>query len=157
MAEKTVLLNFLKKLPAFVQHLYALLLIGFGWIIFSFTDASAGLSCFASLFGIGTGTFCTPTIGYQIIRALPLLVIGALGATPLPKRLWDQLCTIDWTGIGAIRADGTEEPIRMEKSELSGRGKIFAVLTTAGTLALLVVCTAYLVDSTFSPFLYFIF
>ncbi len=157
MAEKTFLLNFLKKLPSFVQHLYALLLIGFGWIIFSFTDASAGLSCFASLFGIGTSTFCTPTIGYQIVRALPLLVIGMIGATPLPKKIWDKLCTVDWTHIGAIREDGSEEPIRMEPTVLSVRGKIFAVLTTAGTLALLVTCTAYLVDSTFSPFLYFIF
>ena len=157
MAEKTFLLNVLKKLPSVVGHLYALLLIGIGWIIFSFTDASAGLSCFASLFGIGTSTFCTPTIGYQILRALPLLIIGAFGATPLPKKLWDKLCTIDWTGVGAIRVDGAEEPIRMEKSALSLRGKVFAVLTTAGTLALLIVCTAYLVDSTFSPFLYFIF
>ncbi|MBQ5925457.1 MAG: hypothetical protein IIX03_01950, partial [Paludibacteraceae bacterium] len=123
MAEKTFLLNALKKTPAFVQHIYSLLLIGLGWIIFSFTDASAGLNCFASLFGIGTSAFCTPTIGYQILHSLPLLIIGAIGATPLPKKLLDKLCTVDWISVGAIREDGTEEPIYMEKKELSVRGK----------------------------------
>ena len=40
---------------------------------------------------------------------------------------------------------------------LTARGKVFAVLTTVGCILLLFVTTAYLVDSTFSPFLYFIF
>jgi len=34
---------------------------------------------------------------------------------------------------------------------------VFACLTTVGTAAVFMVCVAYLVDSTFSPFLYFIF
>ncbi len=158
MLEKTFLLGLLKKLPKFVGHVYALLLIGFGWIIFSFTDAAAGVNCFLSLFGIGTSTFCTPTVGYQILHSLPLLLIGAVGATPLPKTLWDKLCTTDWTRIGAIREDGFEEPDVMEDTTvLTRRGKLFGVLTSAGTFALLIVCVAYLVDSTFSPFLYFIF
>ncbi|MGN1346476.1 MAG: MBOAT family O-acyltransferase [Eubacteriales bacterium] len=157
MLEKTFLLNALQKIPAVFRHLYALLLIGFGWILFSFTDAAAGLNCFAALFGIGTSGFCTPTLGYQISRALPLLLIAAVGATPLPKRIWDRLCTVDWTGTGAIRADGTEEPIRMDPTALSTRGRVFGWLTAVGTALLFVVCTAYLVDSTFSPFLYFIF
>ncbi len=158
MLEKTFLLGLLKKLPKFVGHVYALLLIGFGWIIFSFTDAAAGVNCFLSLFGIGTSTFCTPTVGYQILHSLPLLLIGAVGATPLPKTLWDKFCTTDWTRIGAIREDGFEEPDVMEDTTvLTRRGKLFGVLTSAGTFALLIVCVAYLVDSTFSPFLYFIF
>jgi len=157
MAEKTFLLKVLQKLPSALQHLYALLLIGFGWILFSFTDAAAGLQCFASLFGIGTGAFCTATVGYQVLRSLPLLCIGAVGATPWPKRVWDSLCTVDWTAVGAIREDGTAESLVMENTPLSLRGKVFAGLTAAGTGILLVVCTAYLVDSTFSPFLYFIF
>ena len=32
-----------------------------------------------------------------------------------------------------------------------------AVVTTVGTMAVFMVCVAYLVDSMFSPFLYFIF
>ena len=64
---------------------------------------------------------------------------------------------MDWISVGAIREDGTEEPIYMEKKELSVRGKVMAVATTVGTMAVFMVCVAYLVDSTFSPFLYFIF
>ena len=157
MLEKTFLLKALKKTPAVVQHLYALLLIGFGWIIFSYTDASAGLRCFGSLFGIGTSTFCTPTVGYQILHGLPLLLIAAIGSTPLPKKLWDKLCTVDWIRIGAIREDGTEEPIEMDEPVTGVRAKTMAVVTTVLTFAIFMICVAYLVDSTFSPFLYFIF
>ncbi len=157
MIEKTFLLKALKKTPAVVQHLYALLLIGFGWIIFSYTDAAAGLNCFGSLFGIGTSAFCTPTVGYQILHSLPLLLIAAVGSTPLPKKLWDKLCTVDWIRIGAIREDGTEEPVVMDEPVTSVRAKTMAVVTTVLTFAIFMICVAYLVDSTFSPFLYFIF
>ncbi len=157
MLEKTFLLKALKKTPAVVQHLYALLLIGFGWIIFSYTDASAGLRCFGSLFGIGTSSFCTPTVGYQILHGLPLLLLAAIGSTPLPKKLWDKLCTVDWIRIGAIREDGTEEPIEMDEPVTGVRAKTMAVVTTVLTFAIFMICVAYLVDSTFSPFLYFIF
>jgi len=157
MVEKTFLLKALEKLPKFIRHIYALLLIGFGWIIFSFTDAGAGISCFASLFGIGTSAFCPPTVLYSVLRALPLIIIASVGATPLPKKLWDKLCTVDYTRIGAIRVDGTEEPLVDDNAALSVRGKIFSVIGTLGYAGLFLVCVAYLVDSTFSPFLYFIF
>ena len=127
MLEKTFLLKVLSKVPKFVRHVYALLLIGFGWIIFSYTDIGAGLICFASLFGIGTSVVATPTLLYQFIQVLPLLVVGILGVTPLPKKVWG----------------GCEKELMWLKPIL--------------IMSLFLVCVAYLVDSTFSPFLYFIF
>ena len=62
-----------------------------------------------------------------------LLTIAALGATPLPRRL-----------CGAL-----------ESSRAGAR--VLSVLEPLGVLTLLVLCTAYLVDGTFSPFLYFRF
>ena len=131
MLEKTFLLKLFDRLPHFVRHIYALLLIGIGWIIFSYTDAAAGLSCFAALFGIGTTAFSNSVIWYQLAHSLPLLTIACIGATPLPKTLWSKF---------------TEK-----KPTFAGIGTIVL------GLASFIVVVAYLVDSTFSPFLYFIF
>ena len=155
MLEKTFLLKALDRIPRIFRHLYALFLIGVGWILFSFTDMAAGWQTFRSLFGFGTEAFATPTVGYEFLHALPLLLIAALGATPLPKRIWDSLCRCDWTAEGALDEKGREIPVK--DAPLGTRGRIFGVLTAAGCFGILLLSTAYLVDSTFSPFLYFIF
>ena len=155
--EKTFLLKRLEKLPKIVGHLYALLLIGFGWILFSYTDMAAGARCFLALFGVGVNALSSPVIGYEFLHAVPFLLIAVLGATPLPKRIWDRLAEHDWVSCGAILPDGREMPVTEAGLALSRRGKVFAVLTTVGCVFLFVFCVAYMVDSTFSPFLYFIF
>ena len=103
------------------------------WFLTGFwhTDAAAGLSCFAALFGIGTKAFANSVVWYQLLHSLPLLAIAGIGATPLPSRLWNKLAEKKpvVTGIGGIA---------------------LAILS-------FVVVVSYLVDSTFSPFLYFIF
>lgn len=138
--EKTFLLNILKKCPAFVRHVYSLLLVGFGWILFSYSDMHEGFSCFRSLFGIGVDSFCTPTVGYTFIRSLPLLLFAAIGCTPFPKKLYNYLC-----------GHAPETKISSEYQN------VFRCLTAIGCIVVMLLCTAYLVDSTFSPFLYFNF
>ena len=66
---------------------------------------------------------------YYLKSYAVLFVLGILGSTPVVKN-------------AARRMDGT---------------KAGAVLEAAAMLALLIVCTAYLVDGSFSPFLYFRF
>jgi len=94
-------------------------------------------------------------VGYEFLRALPLLILAAVGATPLPKSVWDTLAERDWTAEGAVDAKGNEIPV--PDAPLGTRGKVFGILTAVGCFGILLVSTAYLVDSTFSPFLYFIF
>ena len=126
-AEKAFLLRFLEKLPSVVRHVYAMLLVVIGFLIFSFPNAAQGWSCFTALFGIGTAGFASVTVSYHILRMLPLVLISAVGATPFPKKLWDKL---------------------HEKYPRT------AVLVPIACLGILALCTAYLVDSTFSPFAY---
>ena len=73
--------------------------------------------------------FCTGTTLYYLKSYAVLFALGILGSTPVVKN-------------AARRMDGT---------------KAGAVLEAAAMLALLIVCTAYLVDGSFSPFLYFRF
>jgi alginate O-acetyltransferase complex protein AlgI len=125
--EKCFLLRFLEKLPAVLRHLYAVLLVLIGFLIFSYTDPSAGWSCFLSMLGVGVGGFSTPVATYQLLRLLPLLAIAIVGATPLPKKVLEKLCAkCQW---------------------------LVLPLTVAGT-AMVLLCVAYMVDSTFSPFAY---
>ena len=49
--EKLFLLRFLKKLPAFFQHVYTMLLVMLGWAIFSFDSLGNGIAYILALFG----------------------------------------------------------------------------------------------------------
>ncbi len=142
--EKLFILELLKKCPMLIRRIYALLLIGFGWILFSHTDMSEGIRCFASLFAIGVDSISSPTVVYTFLHSIPLLIIACIGATPFPKKLLFKLCGTDFKAADTDGAQKTHE-------------KVLVWCTSLGCIAILLLCTAYLVDSTFSPFLYFIF
>ena len=125
--ERAFLLKILENAPRAIGHIYSLFLIGVGFLIFSHSDLGAAFSTFLALFGVWTSGIWTPTALYTVIRLLPLILVSAIGATPLPKRLWERA--------------RTQHPRRQ-------------AATVALTILLLVVCVAYLVDSTFSPFEY---
>ena len=128
--EKVFLLKALKKAPAFVRHIYALFFIAIGWLIFYHTDLTAGVTCFKAMFGGGVVAFASKTNVYDMLRLMPLAVLCAIASTPVPKRYFDRL----WEKCNAFQ---TAVPFLM-----------------GGTFLL---CVAYMVDSTFSPFLYYIF
>ena len=128
--EKFVLKKALERMPRVFAHLYALLFIGLGWVLFAFEDLGEGLRVIGSLVGIGAQGFALPAGLYEAARYLPLTVLCAVGATPLPARLWNR-----WRG----------------------RSKLASVLVPAAALSVLILCTAYMVSSSFSPFLYFRF
>ena len=126
-AEKAFLHRILEKLPSIFCHAYTVLLVMFGFLIFSHVDLLAGWACFRAMFGFGVVGLTQPSALYQLRRLLPLILLAAFGATPLPKRLWDTVQT------------------RFAKAPL---------LRPVLSALVLLLCTAYLVDSTFSPFAY---
>ena len=128
--EKLFLYKWLQKAPAVLAHLYTMFFVCISWLIFYFTDLGEGLTCLKAMFGVGVTSFATPTVVYDLLRYLPLLLICVLAATPLPKRLFNAL---------------KNRFVTMRYAQ---------VLLIAGAF---LVITAYLVDSTFSPFLYYRF
>ncbi|MBE6546124.1 MAG: MBOAT family protein [Ruminococcaceae bacterium] len=131
--EKAFLLRAAERLPSVLRWGGTLFLILAGWLIFasdSLGDVS-GLVLFGRLFGVGVnGVFSGLTV-YEAVRNLPLLAVMAVGCTPLPKRLYERLC------------------------------RTRPRMATAARIVLcpiaLLLCTAYLVDSGYNPFLYFRF
>ena len=117
------------KLPGAVQHMYVLLVVMLSFVLFNAESMSQVGSDFGALFGFGGLPLVSSQTLYYLQSYGMLFLAGFVGATPLVKTL----------------------AIRIGKTAL---GAVLEVLLLAG---LLVVCTAYLVDGSFSPFLYFRF
>ncbi len=126
--EKAFLGKLLKKLPP-LGHIYSLVIVGFGWMIFFHSDLSVIAESAKQLVGIGTPLVANGTL-YTLLRLLPFIAVCALGCTPLPKRLFEKL----FARFPKLYA---AKPILL--------------------CALFLLCVAYMVDNTFSPFLYYIF
>lgn len=128
MVEKAFLLKPLTKAPAFVGRLYTLVLVGISWAIFSIEDLPRLGGYIRLMFGFSGARLVNGDFLYNLRSYLPLLVILAVASTPAVKLLYERL------------------------SE-----KLRNYLTPALMLIGLLVSTAYLVDSTYNPFLYFRF
>ena len=118
----------LKKLPSVVRHGYVLFLVLISFVIFNHADYSA-TQVLGEMFGLkGLSAVNADTL-YYLRSFAPLFIAAFIGATPVVKKLAAKV----------------------------GQTKIGAVLEVALMAMLLMVCTAYLVDGSFSPFLYFRF
>ena len=119
----------IQKLPGLVRRAYTLLVVMLGFILFNGESLAQAGSDILGLFGVG-GIPLVSTASLYYLRSYGLLfVLGFVGCTSVVRDLADR---ISRTRVGAIL-----EPVVL--------------------LALLLVCTGYLVDGSFSPFLYFRF
>lgn len=128
--EKLVLLRFLEKHRIF-GHVYLLLAVVFGFVLFDAATLSGAWDCIRGMLGLGGLPIASAEEVYLLKSNALLLILAALGATPLPKRI-----------AKALEA-------RCPKAA--------ALLHPAALCALLLICTAYLVDGSYNPFLYFRF
>ncbi len=128
--EKILLLKYLKKAPSFLCHIYTLLCISVGWVLFAFEDFSKGWSFLKVMFG--QATFCNSATVYQILSYLPLLLLCVVASIPFATKVYRKLNEKCKTGL-AIATDVT------------------AVTAVTG------LTIAYLISGSYNPFLYFRF
>ncbi len=126
--EKFVLLRWLKRAPGAVGHLYTLFFVLVSWTIFAIEDFGQLGEYLKVMFGLGGVPLIDGAFKYYAANYLPVLCISALTATPLGAAVYRRL--------------------NVRTAHILG-----AVLILAGLL----LCTAYLVDGTYNPFLYFRF
>ena len=129
--EKTWLLKALQKLPRAVSHIYALLVIYFGWLLFAWEDIHGHRVYLKAMAGIGRGGMISRESLYLLVSNVGLLFIMVVGCTSLPKRLVTK----------CMKKDGIVTSLCMS-------------IYVAGILLLSI---AYLVNGTYNPFLYFRF
>ena len=123
------ILPFLQKLPAALRHIYVLFAVCISFVLFNAESIAQAGSDFRAMFGFGGLPGVTGETLYYLRSFFVLFVLGILGATPIVKKTADRILQ--------TRAGALLEPL--------------------GLAALLLLCTGYLVDGSFSPFLYFRF
>lgn len=119
----------LKKLPGVFRHGYVLLAVVLSFVLFNAESLSQAAGDFAGLFGFANLPLVTEETLYYLRSFALLFVLGIIGATPIVKQAGNRIA----------------------------QSKAAPVLEWAWMTALLLVATAYLVDGSFSPFLYFRF
>ena len=125
--EKLFLLKHLEKAPGWVGHVYTMVIVILNWVIFANTDIAKGLAYIGSMFG-SSGVFADRYTLFYLRDNLLLLLICTLACTPIAKKKINFL-----------------------------RRKPGKYLVPALTVIMLVICTAFIVDASYNPFLYFRF
>ena len=131
MIEKWV--PFLKKMPDILRRIYTLLVVMFGFVVFNAVDLSQIGTDLAGLFGLGGLPVYNGETLYYLGSFAVLLAVGLVGSTSWVKNTVNRLASGKKTAT------------------------VVAILEPLVLLLLLLVCTGYLVDGAFSPFLYFRF
>ena len=132
MAEKFFLLPALKK-GRVLPHVYVLLAVTLGFVLFDAASLKDALHQLGTLFGAGTASGLGTEALYMLRSYGVVLALAVLGATPLPAMLWKKV------------------------QEAKSLAPVLTVAEPLCTFALLALCTAFLVDGSFNPFLYFRF
>lgn len=133
--EKFLLSKILPKLPV-INHLYSLLLIVYGWVIFRETSISGIAEFTKAMFGgyglLGNGTSSVWTLLYQAdvgTIAIISFIVGIIASTPILKKI----------------------------KEKTANSKVFPVIADFILVVLFFICTIKLALGSYNPFIYFKF
>lgn len=120
----------LEKLPAVISTLYTFIMVVFGWVLFETESLADCAMYFKAMLG-GTGVYLDSNAKYLLFSNLLIFAVCILGSTQIFKKLYEKAVLKFQTLIVYIQP-----------------------LAELGMMAL---CTAFLVNATYNPFLYFRF
>ena len=131
--EKLFLQKLLDRLPSVLSHIYCLLIVVISFVIFHLETVQDIFGFLKGMFGFASVPLFTSESLYYLNSYKVILIVAAIGSTPLLKNL-------------------------ILKAQLSKKlSTVVSALRPIYTGGLLIIATAYLVDSSFNPFLYFRF
>ena len=122
--EKYFLIKVLEKLPKPVRVLYTMFIVIIGWVFFSSRSFAEAAATCGALFGGGMHALADSRALYYLRTNLLLLIFCFLGSTAWPFRFYT------WTQ------------------------KKYPVVSAVGTVLLTLLAVAFMVYSTYQPFLY---
>ncbi|MFJ6265823.1 MBOAT family O-acyltransferase [Lysinibacillus xylanilyticus] len=129
--EKLFLLKWLNNRMRVIAHVYTLIIVLIGWVFFEFDNLSVAISYIGIMFGFNQSAFLDNNTLYYLTTNFMLFCILAICSTPFPQK-----------ALIYIR----------ENLKLPG-----AICIPIFYVILVVLSTAYLVNDTYNPFLYFRF
>ena len=131
--EKFFLLKYLGKIPSFIARVYVLFIVMISFIIFDGTSVKGIYNNIIGLFGGNNIPLINLESIYYLKSYLIIIIIAIMGSTPLIKDI----------------------VLRLKKNEKIERiVNIFEIIVV---FLLLLFTTAYLIDNSYNPFLYFRF
>ncbi len=138
--EKVFLKKWLEKLPTIFSRIYTLFFVLISWVIFDAGmeggitgNLSVAMNRIKVMLGLGGVPAITQETLYYLRSYAVIFIIGFIGATPILKN------------------------IILKLKEKNFARKVINLLTPITYVALLLVVTAFLIDGSFSPFIYFSF
>ena len=131
--ENLFLQNILSKLPALIQHIYAKFFIIISFVIFNNENIKDLWSSLYNMFNFRGGDLYNDFSTYYLKSYAVLLIVSMIGATPILKNIIQKI-----------------------NKNVTGQ-KVISTINSILNIVLLVVVTAYLIDGSFNPFLYFRF
>ena len=132
LVEKLWLLPRLEK-SRVLSHVYVVFFVVISFVIFNAASMGEAAEYIKAMFGFGGVPAVSSEAVYYLRSYAGLLLIAVVGATPLPVK-----------AVAALKKNAAGE-------------KAVNLLESVVLFALLLVVTAYLVDGSFNPFLYFRF
>lgn len=132
LVEKLWLMPFIKK-HSVMAHVYVLFFILLSFVIFNAESMAQAFADIGGMLGAGDIPLSSPQAVYNLRSFAPVLLISAMGATPLVRNVCRYL----------------------QKKETAGR--VLNIVEPLALAAVMLVMTGYLVDGSFNPFLYFRF
>lgn len=130
--EKSFLLEKLKKSKV-ISHIYVMFLVIISFVIFNADGLSGAAYDLSGMFGFAGVPVSSAEFIYYLRSYLLVIIMAVIGATPLPKKI-------------------------VEKIRTSDKGnKVINIIEPVACIVLFILITAYLVDGSFNPFLYFRF
>lgn len=131
--EKLFLTKHLEKMPSILQRIYVLFTVMISFIIFNANSIGEAWNNIIGLFGSNGESLINASTVYYLKSYLVVLVIAIIGSTPLLKNIIEKLKT------------------------KTNANKIINLLEPIAMASILIIVTAYLVDNSYNPFLYFRF
>lgn len=131
--EKVFLKKYIEKMPKVFQSIYVLFIVMISFIIFNASSLTEVWQCVAGLFGANTKSFASAETLYYLKSYLVTFILAIIGATPAMKNLVEKL----------------------KKNEKMNM--VINIMEPVFMVVILTVVTAYLVDNSYNPFLYFRF
>ncbi len=131
--EKLFLTKHLEKMPSILQRIYVLFTVMISFIIFNANSIGEAWNNIIGLFGANGESLINASTVYYLKSYLVVLVIAIIGSTPLLKNIIEKLKT------------------------KTNANKIINLLEPIAMASILIIVTAYLVDNSYNPFLYFRF
>ena len=131
--EKLLLTKHLEKMPSILQRIYVLFTVMISFIIFNANSIGEAWNNIIGLFGANGESLINASTVYYLKSYLVVLVIAIIGSTPLLKNIIEKLKT------------------------KTNANKIINLLELIAMASILTIVTAYLVDNSYNPFLYFRF